>query len=394
MSNDFYQAFENRYRGSRALILERLQGYLPFVRPLLACYAAPRALDLGCGRGEWLELLRQEGVAARGVDLNEGMLSSARQLGLEVQHDDALAALRATADDSQLVVSAFHFVEHIPFDLLREMVQQALRVLVPGGLLIMETPNPENIIVAGCNFYLDPTHQRPIPPIQLSFLCDHEGFQRNKIVRWREPEVLHAPNYPIDLAAVFEGVSQDYAVVAQKEGRVEVMAANDEAFARDYGLTLRTLAVRYTLQMEQRFSQAEAHVEQKLHQLQLQLHLMEEREQEALKRLTEVYDSTSWRVTLPLRTLGSWSMSWRCALRDRMVSYATAHPRMRRCLVTVLDWTMPSLKKRMVRWCFGRAASVDEVDISTSNLNETTLAPRVGEIYRQLQKAVLSRQNG
>ncbi len=380
MSDDFYQAFENRYRGSRELIRQRLEGYLPFVRPLMAHYPASQALDLGCGRGEWLELLQQQGVTARGVDLDDGMLSSAQQLGLDVRHEDALSALRTAPDASLLVVSAFHLVEHITFEQLREMVRQAKRVLVPGGVLIMETPNPENLIVAGCNFYLDPTHQRPIPPIQLSFLCEHEGFARNKIVRWREPEVLHDPHYVVDLAAVFEGVSQDYAVVAQKAGRVEVMALNDGAFARDYGLTLRTLAERHTAQLEQRFQQ----VQVQLQQAQARLQQIEAHEQEALTRLTEVYASTSWRLTAPMRKAVVRMQHGRRLLRQKGLAYAAAHPVQRRWVAAVFD-RMPAVKMRLVRWFLGEVAVAEETDIPR-------LPPRVEEIYRQLQAAVRHRR--
>jgi SAM-dependent methyltransferase len=123
MKQSFYRAFEDKYRGSRELIRARLEHYAPFVRPLLppsgapgTPVAAPAALDLGCGRGEWMELLREWGFETHGVDLDAGMLQACRDIGLKVVEGDALAYLRSLPDASQAVVSAFHVVEHIGFN--------------------------------------------------------------------------------------------------------------------------------------------------------------------------------------------------------------------------------------------------------------------------------------
>lgn len=164
MSSDFYRTFEEKFRGPRELVKSRLRVYLPFLRPLRGSFSTALAVDLGCGRGEWLELLYEQGFEAEGVDLDDGMLAACRDLGLKVQTGDALGYLTALPDDSQAIVSGFHLVEHIPFQVLLQLVAEALRVLKPGGLLILETPNPENIIVGATNFYIDPTHHRPIPP--------------------------------------------------------------------------------------------------------------------------------------------------------------------------------------------------------------------------------------
>lgn len=244
MSHDFYRAFEDRYRGSRDLIKHRLRAYLPFVNPLVADGRSASALDLGCGRGEWLELLTEHAFSARGVDLDDGMLAACRERGLSVETADAVSSLRALPDDSVAVVSAFHLVEHISFETLQELVAQALRVLQPGGLLIMETPNPENPMVGACRFYLDPSHQRPLPPLLLSFLTEHSGFARHKVVGLQEDPALHGDS-AIRLIQVLDGASPDYGVIAQKAAAPEVLQPFDAAFEPAYGIGITELANRF-----------------------------------------------------------------------------------------------------------------------------------------------------
>ena len=215
MSDDFYRAFEERYRGPRGLIKQRLRVYLPFVEPLKAIDPDAVAVDLGCGRGEWLELMRDIGVIARGVDLDAGMLAACREEALSAEEGEALAYLRQLPDGSVSIVSAFHVAEHIPFADLQALVQDALRVLRPGGLLILETPNPENIVVGTSSFYFDPSHVRPLPPQLLSFLPEHYGFARTAVLRLQEPPLTTGT---VRLWDVLSGASPDFAVVAQKGG--------------------------------------------------------------------------------------------------------------------------------------------------------------------------------
>lgn len=257
MSEEFYRAFEDRFRGSRELIKSRLRVYLPFVEPLTDLYADAQAVDLGCGRGEWLELLMEARFQAQGVDLDDGMLTACRDLGLNVRTSDAVGFLKELPAASQVVVSGFHIAEHIHFSDLQALVQESLRVLKPGGMLILETPNPENIVVGTNNFYLDPTHQRPIPPPLLSFLPEYYGFERVKLLRLQEPPELFDGKVPT-LLDVLGSVSGDYAVVAQKAAAPEQMKLFDVAFEKDYGLTLQTLAQRF----EERIAMAETRAEQ------------------------------------------------------------------------------------------------------------------------------------
>jgi SAM-dependent methyltransferase len=247
MSNLFYRAFEDLHRGSRDVIKARLCAYIPFLLPLRDAIAQPAALDLGCGRGEWLELLTEHGFDAWGVDLDEGMLAACRERGLKVQTQDALGSLRAQADASLAIISAFHLVEHIPFDDVQELIAQALRALQPGGLLIMETPNPENLVVATSGFYMDPSHLRPIPPMLLEFVVGFAGFPRHKVLRLQEPAALHGP-VTLEPVNILNGVSPDFSVLAQKAAPPEMLAGFNAAFATPYGIELAELSHRYQQQ--------------------------------------------------------------------------------------------------------------------------------------------------
>jgi O-antigen chain-terminating methyltransferase len=205
-----YPAFEDRFRGAEADVRERLSVYLPEV---LACVdpgaAAPRVLDLGPGRGEWLALLAEAGVQATGVDENAAMVDHLRTRGLDVVPGDAAQHLAAVPDDALDVVTAFHVVEHLDLESLLGLLAQGRRVLRPGGLLILETPHPANLVMGACNFYLDPTHRSPVPPARLQFLAVESGF--TDVRTWE----LH-PKEDVDLSGMrLDGVdAADTAVLA------------------------------------------------------------------------------------------------------------------------------------------------------------------------------------
>lgn len=177
----FYLALEDRFRGSREEIGKRLRSYLKYIRQAGAGTLERPVLDLGCGRGEWLDLLREEGLVGLGVDQSRQMVDFCRVSGLNAEQKDLLEYLRIRPNASAGAITAFQVVEHLPINVLREMLSECLRVLVPGGVVVFETPNPGNITVATNNFYFDPTHIKPLPSLFLQFIVEYQGFSRAEI---------------------------------------------------------------------------------------------------------------------------------------------------------------------------------------------------------------------
>jgi O-antigen chain-terminating methyltransferase len=175
----FYASFDEQFRGHKDHIKERLKVYLPFLANLPV---TANILDVGCGRGEWLELLKENGHHAIGVDTNSILVEQCQERELEIVQSDLLSYLNRLSDNSLDAISGFHIVEHLPLQTLVAFLNETLRVLKPGGVIILETPNPRNVLVGSCNFYFDPTHQNPIPSEVLKFLIDSRGFAKTKVL--------------------------------------------------------------------------------------------------------------------------------------------------------------------------------------------------------------------
>jgi O-antigen chain-terminating methyltransferase len=214
--DSLYVAFEDALRGPREEIQARLKVYLPLLEKEFT------VLDVGCGRGEWLDLLRQEGYRARGVDFNRIMVEECREKQLDVEGADALDYLRRVPDASVGAVTVFHMVEHLPFRKLVLLLDEVTRILQPGGIAIFETPNPNNFLVGSRNFYFDPTHRNPIPNETLRFLVESRGLCQVKVMPLNACDPCnHVPEGKEGGALVrrfneyFYG-PQDYAVIGRK----------------------------------------------------------------------------------------------------------------------------------------------------------------------------------
>ncbi len=170
-----YLGFEDIFRGSELLIRDRQRVYLDVV-----ANRGP-VVDLGCGRGEMLELLTKVGIEARGVDLDEAMVDHARANGANVDHGDALEFLVKQEDGSLGAIFSAQFIEHLPAGLLPELLEIARAKLVPDGVFIAETVNPHSPRALKA-FWIDPTHQHPLFPETMLALCRLTGFEEGQIM--------------------------------------------------------------------------------------------------------------------------------------------------------------------------------------------------------------------
>ncbi|MEY2508776.1 MAG: hypothetical protein QOH01_3105 [Verrucomicrobiota bacterium] len=215
--DSFYVSFENRFRGSRSEIKQRVAFYLPFLRDARAGLKDRPLLDVGCGRGEWLELLRDEELKAEGIDLNLAMVTVSKEHKLDVRAADAVPYLRSLRANSLGAVTGFHIIEHLPFEVLMDLFAQTRRVLKPGGIAIFESPNCKNLVVGACNFYVDPTHRNPVFPETAEFMLASHGFERIRI-EYLSPVVGRSLGDSQEFATLNQLLygPQDFGVIAYK----------------------------------------------------------------------------------------------------------------------------------------------------------------------------------
>jgi SAM-dependent methyltransferase len=185
-----YVGFEDRYRGSQEDIRARLTVYLPLFD------GASDVLDIGCGRGEFLDLLRERGILARGLDVNHEMVEVCKARGLDVAEGDALGYLHSLPDGSLGGLLAAQVVEHLEPGYLMQMLDVAYHKLRPGSRIILETINPACWFAFFSSYIRDITHVRPLHPDTLSYLLTASGFQRVN-VRYEAPYPAHEKLQPI-----------------------------------------------------------------------------------------------------------------------------------------------------------------------------------------------------
>ncbi len=190
-----YPAFQDRFRGTEADVRARLEIYLPDVE---RAGTGRGVLDVGPGRGEWLSLLAERGVPAYGVEASAEMTAVLRDRGLPVVHGDAIAHLHELEPGSLDVVTGLHVIEHLGLEPLLELLAAAQAALRPSGVLILETPNPMNLVMGACNFHLDPTHLQPLPPALTEFLVTASGFHdvQVRLLHPKESVDLHGLQLP------------------------------------------------------------------------------------------------------------------------------------------------------------------------------------------------------
>jgi SAM-dependent methyltransferase len=211
--------FERNFRGTRDDILERMRVYGGDALDAWTRTEGKSACDLGCGRGEWLELMRENGVAAFGIDANANDVAACVALGLDARVGDAIGAMRDAAEGSLGIVSAFHLVEHLSFADFALLLHATFRALAAGGTIVIETPNADNLLVGASTFHLDPTHVKPMPPDLLKFALADAGFEIQRTAFLHPNDVLAKvaddESWPAGIRQLLCG-PQDFGVVARK----------------------------------------------------------------------------------------------------------------------------------------------------------------------------------
>jgi len=211
-----YAAFEDQFRGTREDIKERQKVYLPYIAKVMQQTDGGEILDAGCGRGEWLELLKEEGYEAKGVDINRVMVARSQEIGLNVVAIDVLDYLKDLPASSLVAITGFHIIEHLPFNTLIALFDESLRVLKPGGLVIFETPNPENLIIGTHFFYIDPTHRNPLAPSTMQFVIEQRGFSKIEIKRLHKYSDYHQVADEDSFTKEYIHSEMDFAVIGYK----------------------------------------------------------------------------------------------------------------------------------------------------------------------------------
>lgn len=215
-----YVSFDDQFRGIREDIKSRLRVYLPLLKEVKLGSDTLPILDVGCGRGEWLELVQEEDLRVQGIDLNRVLVAECHSRGLEAIEGEAVSYLSSLPQNSVGAVTGFHIIEHLPLDGLVRLLDETVRILKPGGVAIFETPNPENVLVGSHNFYLDPTHRNPLPSATVKFLVEARGLCRVEIVNLHPyPESQQLEDTGLDIVKRFNRFfygPQDYAVIGWK----------------------------------------------------------------------------------------------------------------------------------------------------------------------------------
>jgi O-antigen chain-terminating methyltransferase len=170
-----YARFAGRFRGTEEYVTQSQRFYLPYFK------GRRHVLDIGCGRGEFLQLMREAGVPAKGIESSEESAAYCRSLDLDVEQADLFTYLSAQPEATLDGIFCSQVVEHLPPARLPEMIRLCATRLATGGILAIETPNPECLAIFATHFYLDPTHTRPIPSQLLAFYMEESGLGRLEI---------------------------------------------------------------------------------------------------------------------------------------------------------------------------------------------------------------------
>jgi O-antigen chain-terminating methyltransferase len=316
MTADDDRIFKEHVCGVPELFKLRLKQYLPFLIPLNTVYPGAPVLEIGRRCEAWQDLLTGIGFRASGAALDSGTSRDDSIPGVvaEAQKSKVTGYFADLPANSQVVVSAFHIIESISRERLFTVFSDALRVLKPGGLLIIETINADNIMPTSQK---SPSGFRSISPLLLSSLAEHCGFARVKILRFEATRDLLESTYG-SLADVMNIVNSAYAIIAQKTADETILKPSAAAFAAGGALNLETRMGRYIDQLEAKVQQLETRAQEaetlayetwtrekeagvRVQQLETRVQEAETKMEEARQTLNIIYSSRSWRMTAPIR---------------------------------------------------------------------------------------------
>jgi O-antigen chain-terminating methyltransferase len=420
MNPSFYKANEEKHLVSDQNTQNSqssLQAYLPFIAPLKQLsvfHANNQTVDLGCGSGEFLEWLKAHGFEPIGVDIDTEALKICNKKGLHTSLGDANNYIAKLGSGSQMMVTALHLVEYIPFEKIYDLVQESLRALKPGGLLILETSNPENIGVEIRNFYLESNHQKPISSYLLSFLVEYVGFATVKTIRLRENKDLSCKNN-LSMQDIFTDASPSYAVVAQKQTSDGVLNVLADVFERDDGLSHEQRLNRWNTRFEEleaQRGQLEVRVDQVKNRADLALGRADLalgradldifKAEQAMAQLQAVYASNSWRITAPLRwVLHQVKLIHNNGFKNRikdfirklfkyLVAFVKARPKLKQLsFFLVQKMGLQDFFRRMQSsFFFASAQSTFASSLAKKSKQNIKLTPRATVIYTDIKAAI------
>lgn len=219
-----YFTFENHFRGPRDLIKKSLEIYTEYF------FDKGQVVDLGCGRGEFLELMKEKNIPAIGVDFYKEFVEFCNFKGLQAVEEDAIKYLNKLDDNSVGGIFSAQLIEHLQTNQLIRLCVESYKKLKRGGYLILETPNPTSLSIYTNAFYIDPSHVKPVHPKTLEYFLNQAGFKEIQVIFTEQSKVgyrlplLNGENIS-NLNEFNDGIncisdiifgSQDYAIIAQK----------------------------------------------------------------------------------------------------------------------------------------------------------------------------------
>ena len=251
MDSDYYLDFENKFRGDREKILNLFSSYEPLIEIAIEGKVSPILIDIGCGRGEWLQKCENKFYKSIGIESDEDMVRICKDYGLSVIEGDAIHQLSKFDNDSISVITIFHMIEHLEYTKLQKLINECQRILSDDGILVMETPSIDNLIVSTKTFYIDHTHVNPIHPDAMAFYLENAGFSNVKYFFINGGPLQDA--YPLKITRILNGVAQDLCIIATKtEAQFNKIFTDNKSWQSylNHGLTLFDAAIEFDLKLE------------------------------------------------------------------------------------------------------------------------------------------------